>query len=92
MRKIGDKIYIALNKDTVVAIEKLSVTPEEMGMRPIEEEGVNPQDHIRLSEVWDIFGAITEMNVREPGLDSASMKELVDLKKSLVQSGILKLK
>lgn len=92
MRKIGDKIYIALNEDTVVAIEKLSVTPEEMGMRPIEEDGLNPNDHIRLSEIWDIFGAITDMNVREPSLDFTTMKELSDLKKSLNDSGILKLK
>lgn len=89
MRKLGDKIFIAVDKDTVIAIEKLTVTPEEMGMKPITPDGVNPRDHIRLAEVWDILGVLSEMNVREPDIDFASMKDVNDLKEALEKTNLL---
>lgn len=89
MRKLGDKIFIAINKDTVIAIEQLTVTPEEMGMKPITPDGVNPRDHVRLAEVWDILDVLTEMNIREPDIDFASMKDISDLKVALEKTNLL---
>lgn len=89
MKKLGDKIFIGINEDTVIAIEALKVKPEEMGMKPVSSDGLNPRDHIRLAEVWDILGVLSEMNVREPDIDFASMKEVADLKEALEKTQLL---
>lgn len=89
MKKLGDKIFVATGKDTVIAIEMLAVSPEEMGMKPVSGDGTNPRDHIRLAEVWDILGVLSEMNVREPDIDFASMKDVSDLKEALEKTNLL---
>lgn len=89
MQKLGDKIFIATGKNTVIAIEKLTVSPEEMGMKPVTKDGTNPRDHIRLAEVWDILGVLSEMNVREPDIDFTSMKDVNELKEALEKTSLL---
>lgn len=69
MKMIGRKLYLAWGDNTVVAIEKLSISPEAFGMKKPSEIEIGDkegEDYACLADVMDVFGERQELNLRPP--------------------------
>lgn len=72
MKMVGRKIFLSWGENTVVAIEKLAVSPEEFGMKkpsqmskgPYKER--DPGEYIQLADVIDMFGERVVRDFRTP--------------------------
>jgi len=81
MKLIGRKIYIAWGDNQVVALEKLSMNPEDLGMKKcsdVKPGDRNPEDYIRLADVVEILDEVKTVNHRLPMNPSLHGRTLED--------------